>query len=335
MSEDANKDCSLFESNCTFVALSGCRFIKNKASEAGGAIFASYPRVFRYSCSPIETENPLEPYSDDTLVSMKPLSSNRTPCESWIGNKAKIYGDNVGSYARSVKILEITESGDVVSEINIDTYAVRNHRSGTTLPGIEIQLRDEYDQGPVFGNGNRTVEATMHSTDELFVGSIIVPFKNGKGIFTGIRGYGKPGTYTVTIDFNVTTLESFSYNVTVRECQIDEQATRDQSLCINCTTDQYKFDLSPHSVCRPCPEHANCSTTVIHPQSNYFHWYPCSTHLQPCLTRDGCNSRERAADIKAVTRKMTDCTVDDNRMRSYHEAQCNVVSVKRLSEASY
>lgn len=320
------------EGNCTFVALNGCQFTENTASAAGGAIYASYPRVFRYLCDPIETERPLKPYTDAVLESMPSLDSKEAPCKSWKGNTAGIYGSITGSPARFFNVFEKTENGTKGKEIDVSTYKVVNYESGTPLPGFEIQLVDEFQQGPASGSGNETIEARMYSNG-LFVGSVIVLLEEGKGSFTGIRGYAKPKDYIVTVAFNATTLNSFSYVVTVRHCQIGEQSTDDKAICIKCTTDQYNFH--PDSSCQSCPPHADCSTQFIHPQENYFHWYPCSTHLQSCLLRDGCTSKNRTTDLQSMTMNSTGCSFNESGIKSYQNVQCNEVSAKsKMCETS-
>lgn len=312
------------------VALNGCKLIQNKALAAGGGIFASYPKAFRYSCEPITTNGTLEAFTDDVLALMFSITSNKPPCDTWVANEAVNYGDVVGSYARIVRVSEANENGKITREIQ-ENHTFARHKSGETIPTIVMRLYDEFREGPAFGTGNGTVEAMMHCSNSLFVGNVIVPFDQGEAIFTGIRGEGVPDEYNVTIDFNVTTLNSVHFTVQVRPCQIGEQMTNNRRLCANCTSSAYNFDPnSQNAECKSCPDHGDCTSQVIHPDKSYFHWWPCSVNIQPCLLQEGCAFEKRKEKLQRVTMSLESCKVDAMAIKEYMEAQCDEVVLVAL-----
>ena len=98
----------------------------------------------------------------------------------------------------------------------------RNHKSGDALPAILLEPLDGYDQGSPIGSGDEYVQATMHSPDGFFSGSITTSLDQQRNGFPPISGLQLPGSYRILIDFSEPYLRHFTIDVDVRSCRIGE-----------------------------------------------------------------------------------------------------------------
>lgn len=316
-SEEYGKDCSSIKENCSFLVLIGCQFVKNNAS-VGGAIFAAYPKVIRYRCSPIEERRPLKPYGHAMLASLKGLNSSNVPCKSWKGNRAAYFGKFVASYPRGIRIYRWT--GKTRKEISEKELSIHHYTSGRPFHEIEIHLVDEFGQGPAYGTENDTTTARMESKDLLGEKGFPTYFIDGKGSFAGVRGAGKSGTYTVTITFSVPYFKSLTFEVAIPFCSFGHRETKNGTFCKACSREEYNF-YPKEKECQGCVKHADCSKRVIHPLSGYFNWSPCSTKVQRCFSKDACDYKLRLDKLYNVTKNVRNCSIVD--IKKYHEAECN------------
>ena len=331
LSDYTSANCSEPKANCTFVALGGTTLSHNSA-ESGGGIFASDLTAFRFRCDEDPRRSALQFYSTAELKRMRVLKSDKGLCPSWTHNQKTNFGPDVASYARRIfwSLEERRGNATEMKEMKEKTHVrLMAYRSGDPLPKIRLRVVDQFGQGPAVGSGNSSVEAVMHSTPKghaLFPGNVSLLMEDGTAEFSEISGLQVPGNYVVQIDFSEKALSVLTMAVTVRSCIIGEAPKEDRKLCVRCTETQYRMSKT-HEDCQPCPENANCtSANVIHPMRKYWHRYPCSTHMQECLSRGACDY-DREESLESVTADMQDCSYNETVDVEYGEAQCDEVSV--------
>ena len=320
------KGCMNSDDPCTFVAVTGSRFSRNKAKISGGAIFLTDPTVLRYSCSPKDTEVPPAIDATNVLEELDVLESAEDICPEWSTNEAGLYGPNIASSARSARGFTVGhDTWKNEKPVKNNELVSKNHRSGDSLPKLLVEVMDGYGQSPALGEGDAFVQATVRSPNDLFSGEINMPVNEKRKGFPSITGFQHPGRYEIQIDFSESGLESLIFEVQVRGCQLGEFSQENGTLCVLCSGSQYNFDPDA-TTCQPCPENGNCTTDVIHPNSGYWHRTPCSRHVQQCVSREACDFNGREGDLDDVTSEMEICELDESLDRDYSQAQCKEVS---------
>ena len=320
------QSCTNSHDPCTFVAVTGSRFSKNKAKTSGGAIFLKDPTVLRYSCSPKDTEVPPAIDATDVLKELDALESAEDICPEWSTNEAGLYGPNIASSARSARgFIRNNDAAKTEKPVKNNELVSKNHRSGDSLPTLLVEVLDGYGQSPALGEGDTFVQATMHSPNDLFSGEINMPVNEMRKGFPPITGFQRPGRYEIQINFSESGLESLTVEVQVRDCKLGEFSQENGTLCVPCSGSQCNFDPDA-TTCQPCPENANCTTEVIHPNAGYWHRTPCSRHVQQCVSREACDFSGREEDLDDATREMETCELDASLDRDYSQAQCKEVS---------
>ena len=314
-------DCSKPGAECTLAALMGVTFENNSARRAGGSVFASDLAAVRVNCSDVSDEDVEKTSSRDALENIGDLGSRR--CESWKRNTADAYGPDAASYAQLVRKTIRFEDGDRTQTVLQSQYTLSNHTSGRAVPTIDVEVLDALEQGPAIGVAKDTVQAIMRSPDEFFNGQILVPLIGGRGTFTGVTGYRRPGRYKILIEFSETSLEDFELEIDVRECSFGEEAAANGLLCKQCSGKTYNF--APGERCKECPEGGICTTRFIRPDKGYWHRTPCSRHLQRCLTQRACDFGNRDDDLIDYVEAIESCDIDTNDVADYEAVQCRKV----------
>ena len=321
-----SQSCSLSNTSCTFVAVTGSSFVDNNAQTSGGAIFLEDPDVLRYSCFFKETGTPPLPFNRVTFESLASLRSLQDTCPTWRENKAGDFGPIIASYARSIRVL----GPDNATRLNQKTegrhqFLFEDHRSGDPLPRMFAIVLDGFGQSLPYGRGDKYVEAMMESPDELFMGTVKTTLDQRQKELPIIYSLQQRGRYTVTITFSEPALLSIAFEVEIRDCKIGEFVQEDGKLCVPCSSTQYNFDTNA-SACVPCPLNANCTSSTIAPNKGYWHRTPCSRHLQECVSSDACEFPERDADLSAALKDIRSCQLNEAVDRAYSQAQCRKVS---------
>ena len=314
-------NCSKTGADCTLAALVGVAFEENSARRAGGSVFASDLATVRVDCSAVSDEDIEKTYSRDALESMSALGSRR--CETWTRNAADAYGPDAASYAQLVRKTIRFEDGDRTETVLQSQYTLSNHTSGRAIPTIDIEVLDALEQGPAIGVTEDTVQAIMHSPDEFFNGQILVSLLGGRGTFTGVTGYRRPGRYKILIEFSEMALEDFELEIDVRECSFGEEAAANGLLCKQCSGKTYNF--VPGERCKECPEGGICTLRFIRPEKGYWHRTPCSRHVQRCLTQRACEFGRRDEDLIDFVEEIESCEFDENDAIDYEAVQCRKV----------
>ena len=336
-------DCGKPGANCTLVVLGGV-VLKNNSAECGGGIFTSDPTAFRFRCPEHHEQGELRFYTDRELDGMQVLRSDNDLCASgWSGNRKINFGPDVATYARRILWFVEDMSGLVPEMIRIEGTRERipEYKSGDPLPRIRLEVVDAFGQGPAFGAGNATVTAVMWSpstdpskSDALFPGNISLLMEDGTAEFSEIRGLQTPNDCLVQIDFSEDALPTLKIDVNVRDCIIGEAPNNDRTLCVPCSQRQFRVSMKD-TQCRSCPENANCSAkNVIRPNRRYWHRYPCSVHMQECLSQTACDF-DREEKLTNVTKEMQNCTIDQKMDDDYSKAQCREVPCLLLSPSEH
>ena len=298
------------------------------AEIVGGAIFVSDIDSIRMSCSANENWQSRSEFYDRTeLEALDVLRSADDICQSWKGNQAGAYGDDVGSAGAGVRITVIPDNlHNPVEEVSGNRLVVEEHSSGKPLPAIHMEVVDGLSQGPAFGLERPIVEAVMTSPDNFFTGSIKIEIEEGVGNFSGAVGFGPEGVYECIIDFSERLIESLVVEVHVRGCRLGEVAAANGTVCEPCTSDTYNLQPGNDGTgCHPCPENGDCATHVILSAKGYWHKTPCSENIQECISSEACSSEEREDKLTAATRNISSCEFDEEFKQNYTEAQCREV----------
>ena len=326
-----SENCNVTSDDCTSTVLSGSIF-KHNVAEVGGALFVSNPATVNISCSQEHATRSFNPPSENDTQNTRTLKALDAVCSSWTSNNAHLYGNQVASYAKkAIWCVEekSNRGGRRWQQIEGYNHSICHHRSGDPLPSIRLQMVDAFDQGPaVKADDDASVRVVMWSEPKdhaLFPGNVTMMMTNGTAEFSQINGLQVPGDYSIKIAFSEELLPYLSMHITVRPCVIGEAPKEQKKLCVRCTATQYR--MSPKDdECQPCPPNANCAfDNVIQPNRKYWHPYPCSVHMQKCLSRAACDF-DREELLVSITRDMDDCDINETIDSAYTEGQCNEVS---------
>ena len=326
LGEDRIINCTDPLADCTFVALSGTLFTKNRARIAGGAILASDLNMIHLNCT-AQGNNEALAFLDrfGDFQYMDVLNRFNSVCPDWIDNEAGVYGDVIGSYANRLrKWLQDGQSNSTV-EIIGNRYRVEDHQSGFLIPIVFLQMVDALDQGPVTGIDNKPINAVMKSPNGLFTGELKLELEGGAGNFSGVAGYVRPGDYDVDISFNQRNLPQLILTIEIRKCTIGESIAANGTYCQPCGGDTYNF-FPEEGGCVACPENAKCDSVAIRPRPGYWHPIPCATRIQECLIERACDSGDRDQRLKEVESGMKDCNFTSAFVKDYQAALCRKVS---------
>ena len=328
-SEDGTTDCARPNANCMSLAVVATDIANNQAMSSGGGIYAGEPKAVRFSCQHLRKRDPISYFTRRQLGSMKTLRSLGALCPEWKGNSADVSGHAIASGAASVKKWIYDKRENRLIEIKGNRHTVRNHRSSDPLPLIQIEVLDEFGQGPVVAVDDEVVVATMSSDDLLFC-SLETRMPKGTGNFTGVVLFKPPGDYRVRIDFNSDSVPSLELVIQIPSCTLNQFVSENGDVCQNCGDSMYNLQPEErHPGCIPCPENGRCDGKAIRPRNGYWHQTPCSAHIQRCLTRDACNEPERDASLYRMSESLENCSFDEQYIKRYMQIQCRKVGLPR------
>ena len=311
-------------------------FTNNEAQSAGGAIFIDTVAGLQLRCSDESAGKGQERYPEKHWTAMKRLTSIDDICTSWENNSADRYGPDVASYVSDVqkKIADTEIKGLIPPDRN--RYIIGRHKSGKPIL-VAFTPVDDLEQSPAVGENNEDIEAVMSSPDRFIVGSMRVPL-NDTVVNVSTTGLVQPGEYRVIIKFEGASLESFEIIVDVKTCEMGEVPSANGAFCEPCSDATYSFEPDREDLgCLPCPKNGRCNTSTIRPLPGYWHRWPCSSHLQKCLTDEACDFDQREEKLYELTKDLHSCDIADDLVDDYGDAQCRKVcacasvSVWRLS----
>ena len=319
--EDAVLDGECFDTaeNCALIDLEATQFVGNKANAAGGAIYKASKRQVRFTC-----EERQDDASSEADPAVRVISSPEDLCSDWHSNDAFAFGPFIASAKTSNQYsIENRATGEMEVWTETFRYLV-GHRSGDPLPRIQVEVIDEFDQGPVFGVRD-SPELIISSTNGFMEGTIHIPLTDGSATVTGIAALQLPGYYDVTLKLGDSIHPDRGLNVNVRNCSLGETLTMNGTYCEPCTATQCNFN--PEQQCQPCPEHGDCSSgNVLHPVAGYWNSHPCSESIHQCLVEEACTYTDRQQQLAAVTDDVTSCDcADEDLIDPYSAALCREV----------
>ena len=259
--------------------------------------------------------------SRDELEKAHRLDAEGATCPEWRNGD----GGDMTTYVRSVeKTLFFQQTNESVS-VDGDHHTIRSHASGTPLPTIVFRSLTQLGQPSSLGLNRGVILAKTESGD-FFSGNLQVDLHNGTGNFSSIVGFHTPGSYELRIAFSEDYLPDFVVTVEIRDCRIGESVTAGGSFCRPCSGATYSFLPDREDLgCLPCPENGRCNTSTIQPLPGYWHPWPCSSHLQKCLTEQACDFDQREERLYELTKDMDSCHVSDDLVVEYGDAQCHTV----------
>ena len=259
--------------------------------------------------------------SRDELEKAHRLDAEGATCPEWRNGD----GGDMTTYVRSVeKTMFFQQTNESVS-VDGDRHTIRSHASGTPLPTIVFRSLTQLGQPSSLGLNRGVILAKTESGD-FFSGNLQVDLHNGTGNFSSIVGFHNPGSYELRIAFSEDYLPDFVVTVEIRDCRIGESVTAGGSFCRPCSGATYSFLPDREDLgCLPCPENGRCNTSTIQPLPGYWHPWPCSSHLQKCLTEQACDFDQREERLYELTKDMESCHMSDDLVVEYGDAQCHTV----------
>lgn len=255
---------------------------------------------------------------------MNIVSSIDDICDDWKENTTfSQYGNLIATY--QVYVRGIVSDEEITSFHPTEPLVIRNYASGSTLPDIVLVLVDQIGTYPAGNPDVDVVRASIPSLDG-FSNPTTIPLVDGEGSVTGKVAFKYPGNYTFTIKFDQAFIESsLTLILEVRNCSMGETTVGKGLMCHVCNEDTFNFTPESETGCLSCPDNANCTTSFIAPNNGYWHQFPCSTHIQKCLTLKACDFNDREASLYKFSQDKLDCNFNDTEIRKYEIAQCRQV----------
>lgn len=257
---------------------------------------------------------------------MNSLAETKNICSDWKGNNADEYGNNVATYAVRVEgNVENQENHELNSDENPFEIFIRNYSSGSTLPDIDLTMVDQIGQYPAILYNVEVVTANVSSKNGFLLDPIVVTILNGSGSISGIIALQTPDNYTLNVTFDQESLNPLSIIVEVRKCFMGETSTQRHRLCHQCNAANYNFLPNEENNCQTCPDNANCTTALITPNNGYWHPFPCSIHIERCLSVKACDFGNRENRLYEFVDGIHQCDFTEYEKAEYQQWQCKKV----------
>jgi len=325
-------NCSDLNVACSRVLLLKTSFSNNRANQFGPALVVTKLDGVLVSCDEIIQRDDrdfitrLIVHALIEIGRMKKLNST-SPCPSWHGNELShgAEGPVIGTFGHKLNIEIDSIDGHKLFGDAHSGFVLSNVSSGQEVPRMVLTTLDAF--GGVHAPTLHERDAILLKAKGFLQQTVSFSFMNGTCIIEGIVGFVKPGNYTIhVIPRNDDVLEAAKLTLVVRNCHINEQPTRDGTLCERCGEASYNFSSSGGK-CASCPEGANCSGTYIVPSKGYWHNSPCHDKVKKCIIEEACNFPNRTENLAHWTQNFTDCNFNNETLHEYEEAQCNEVSM--------
>ena len=321
-----------------------CRFrdrlncTRNYASIAGGAIFAREIRDakrFMERCRRVGKEQ-VEGRNVTTSYARNPVCL--VDGSNTVGEGG--YGPDVATTASGFFATLIYDNGTRVTLEEGAEYDLGDWKSGDGFPTMQISLYDDYGQGPArrgsssvdlphsdLGNVrlpdySAPVTAVLRSADGLLPNDIVADLASGETNLTIGSPMVKPGLYAATLSIPDLPSEGIRLKVRIRPCIINEVPREDDRGCIECDPGRYNFDPRKGS-CVTCPDDADCLGRYILPHSEHWNAFPCSHHVQKCISKEACLGRDSdALNTTSFENRAAGCDLSEKEVRDYQSALC-------------
>lgn len=261
--------------------------------------------------------------------------SNETVCPSWTFNST-LNEPNLSWIAfrarkAEVEVIEGDQDGVEVKHVG-EEIRITNFTSGDALPEIRVRIVDSFGHSPAF-LPNLRLRGTLVSLDGLFQGTISLNLSDGGNVLTSLRGYGRPGNYTLRWNFSRNEIPAVYAVVEVRNCTVGEFPSADGVICEQCGGNFFRFVEAESTECQTCPTHVNCSARFTFPENGYWNDHPCQTAIKKCLQSSACTDAERFNRLENIIRNRQNCSYEDEELSEYTTALCSKVRLLFVSQS--
>lgn len=289
-----------------FLGLSQTSFIRNEATNAGGALFTNIPSALGAccNCSTLRVES--TPTEDDPLKRVINITKGITDgilgdtaaCDrSWVGNRVQRQqgGDKFATTAVVIKLCRAHLDACVD-----DFLVLENHTSGGDLEDINLKLFDAF-HNPAYGQPKMQLEIKADTDGAILSGQLVANVKEVTAL-TDIRLRAPVNSrHNLTLSFEESILSDMHVLVHIRDCMPGEIEDRDHTGCSPCGPGLYSFQ--PNQTCTSCPEKAKCSPSTITPEGGFWHSSTKSAQVHECISKYACNFEGRREKLERVAQE--------------------------------
>jgi len=305
-------------------------FVDNYAQRAGGALFIEDMGVFASDC--VMTGN--APFSKE-----HGYFSTNFDCPSMQGNSVGEggYGPNAATPQTSFYTTLFFDNGTQLVVMAGEALSFPQWSSGRVAPVVEITLLDHFYQGPAamkltsdisglqsdnqLARYDDYARATMSSPDGLIPNPLIADVSNGTANITVGGPLQSPGDYSLVLWIGDNEATNIVCNVTLRECIVNEEYSRNGTLCIPCDATQFNF-YPRDQFCTNCPDNANCSSAFTLPPAGYWNAFPCSDEVKKCIHDEACRGSNSTEVLEMLEYPPTDCNFTEAFQEWYSSSLC-------------
>ena len=313
-------------------------FRRNRASVAGGAVFALNPHrveVLAPKCRSFVEDSYTQNF---TITSFAKSAVCRAMKGNTVGEGG--YGPDIATPAFGYYVTLHYKNGTHVPLEQGDDYDLGRWKSGDDLPAIEVSMYDHYGQGPA-RRGSRDAKAQLGdledvhlpdylsyaravlvSDDGLLPNDLVGNLTSGRDNITVGPPLVTPDKYTAVLIVPDLNEEHVTLSVNIRPCVINEVPRDDNRGCIECKPGRYNFDPETGS-CTVCPENGDCSGKYALPKSGHWNAFPCSHHMQKCVFGEACRGLNGSELNTTVAVDAAEgCDFSDEEIEQYQADLC-------------
>ncbi|GMH39837.1 hypothetical protein BSKO_07741 [Bryopsis sp. KO-2023] len=251
---------------CRTLAIRGSTLFKeNSAVQSGGAIFATDPASVFFD----EQRG-----GQGSFTSMDELMRKSDQfVRNTVGDGG--YGQDFASTAARL---------EVESDMDSDSYFVKDHLSGHLFPAFKLSVRDIFNE--TVTSGIEDSELKVQVVSEAVSGQLVSGAVNGYVVFDAVTVTALPGNYQLT--FTAPSLPNITAKYTIRPCIIGEFNVTENRVCTNCT--QGFYGIRPKVQCDRCSPNAVCQGgPALAPKEGFWHSTPYSPQIHECLVEAACS----------------------------------------------
>lgn len=247
------------------------------------------------------------------------------------------YGANIATPVSSFYATLLYENRTETSINAGDALRILNWRSGDSWPTLRVTVVDHFSQGPAVTKSTSAVagihsgdrlaryddyaKATVRSPDGLISNPIVTDLSNGTGNFTAGSQFQRPGDYSAILWIGDDEATVIVFNLTIRDCIVNEESSRNGTLCALCDSNQFNFH--PHDQqCSPCPDNTNCSSPYTLPLPGFWNAFPCSDKVRKCINEEACKGSDASEVLQMLDSHSTDCNFSEAFKQWYASSLC-------------
>lgn len=317
---------------CSNVLLFNTNLTNNWAKFSGSAILATTPYNVLVGCRTEIKHASSFFVSESILTEIYSKRAKRVDpkdlCSPWQGNSLSpnAPGDVIGTFGHHIVLTTVSNDGPQIVGDYRSGFMLPNVKSAKQFPIIVVKTLDAFNNTPaptLFEKG----ALLLSSVDGFLKDPTTLSFKNMSCMISSINARVPKGNYTIRVTpMDEDVLEPTTLTISINDCGINEELTRDERSCQECCNGSYNFELSKIEGCTPCPKHATCDGIFVVSESGYWHKSPCHDKVTKCIVEKACNYPNRTEAIANFTQHYTDCDFNDTNLEEYGKIQCRKVS---------